>query len=117
MYVSFSDELNSLNYIYIKRLPDTPEADGDNSILSFYVTLESGTTMPLVILASIFVAQQEKIFSVGSALVNETDRLPTPEEVTPVQIRNTVRISLSNIPLQKVRRSTLYSPWLVSKKI
>ena len=114
MFVSFSDDLSSLNYIYIKRLPDTPEADGDNSILSFYVTLESGRTMPLVILASIYVAQQEKIFSVESALINQTDRLPTPEEVTPRQIGNTVKISLSNIPLQKVRRSKLYPTLLVS---
>ena len=115
VFVSFSDDLNSLNYIYIKRLPGTPEADGYNSILSFYVTLESGRTIPLVILTSIYVAQQEKIFSVQSALINQADRLPIPEAVTPQQIRNAVRISLSNIPLRKVRRSKLYSALLVSK--
>ena len=117
MFVSFSDDLSSLNYIYIKRLPDTPEADGDNSILSFYVTLESGRTMPLAILASIYVAQQEKIFSVQSALVNEADRLPTPDVVTPQQSGNTVRISLSNIRIEKVRRSKLYSILLVCETI
>ena len=115
MFVSFSDDLNSLNYFHIKRLPDTPEAQGDNSILSLYVTLESGRTMPLVILASIYVAQQEKIFSVDSALKNEADRLPAPEVVTPQQIGNAVRLSLSNIPVQKVRRSKMHSTLLVSK--
>ena len=60
--------------------------------------------MPKSILATIFVAQQEKIFSINSRLEDQTETVP-PVTISPVQDDNKVAISLVNFPIDKVSQT------------
>ncbi|CAB3993946.1 Hypothetical predicted protein [Paramuricea clavata] len=42
------DQLNEIDFQNIQILPNSPTQDGDNSVLSFFVNLPSGATMPQI---------------------------------------------------------------------
>ena len=105
LHALFRADLNGFTAEHIQRLPDSPRQNGTDSVLSFYATLPSGTgTVPKSTLATIFVAQQEKIFSLESVLQNQEDSVESGERraVTPAQSRNLVPISLINFRATKV---------------
>ena len=99
----FRNDLNSLTYENIQRLPNSPTQNGTDSILKFYAELPSGRTIPKSILATIFVEKQNEIFSLDSRLESFTESL-TPDErtLTPQQQENAVSISLIHFPVRKV---------------
>ncbi|CAB4041402.1 Hypothetical predicted protein, partial [Paramuricea clavata] len=89
---------------HIQRLRNSPRQNGTNSILLFYATLPSGNgTVPRSILATIFVKQQERIFSVDSLLENSKESVASGERqvLTLAQNLNTVPIALINFPVAK----------------
>ncbi len=100
---SFRNDLNNLASRHIQRLENSPTQNGTDSILKFYAKLQSGSYVPRSVLATIFVVQQEKIFSVNSTLEDPRDSF-TPGEIvlTPEQDANKIPISLINFPIAKV---------------
>ncbi|XP_028416182.1 uncharacterized protein LOC114539806 [Dendronephthya gigantea] len=90
------DDLKNFTSKNIRRLPGSPEQDGPNSILKFYATLPGGKgTVPKSVLATVFVEQQNNIFSVDSELQNQEQSIGAEQRVlSPAQKRNNVTLSL-----------------------
>jgi hypothetical protein len=104
---SFRNDLNTLSFQNIQRLPGSPRQDGANSILSFYATLPSGGIIPKSILATVFIVQQDRILPLDSAIEDQKDSVES-ELLTPEQIRNAVAILLRNFPVAKVSKTRKY---------
>ena len=106
IFVLYSDELDRLTPDNITRHPNSPTQNGSDSILSFYAVLYSGRTLSRSILASIFAAKQEEIFSLDSVLENQEDTVPPSERPVPnaQQDENRVAIALINFPVRKVSK-------------
>ena len=97
------NDLNSLTYENIQRLPNSPTQNGNDSILKFYASLPSGMIIPKSILATIFVEKQNQIlFSLGGTLENFTE-IFSPDEInlTSQQKENAVPILILNFPVSK----------------
>ena len=52
--MNYRDQLGDIDFQNIQILPDSPTQDGDDSILSFFVNLPGGATMPSDILNIIY---------------------------------------------------------------
>ena len=103
-FVSRAD-VNGFTADDIRRLPGSPMQDGNDSILSFYAALPSGSgSLARSVLATIFTTQQEKILSLNSELQNANDSISSSE--TPVlsteQNQNKVPITIFNFEPKKV---------------
>lgn len=93
---------------HIERLPNTPRQNGTNSILSFYAVLPSGSnSLSKSVLATIFVTEQDDIFSLNSELEYPGISVPSSETpiLTPAQTNNSVSVTILNFKRTKVRGS------------
>ncbi len=92
----------------VKILPDSPNQHGTDAILSFFVDLPGGSTMPLRLLTVIFVTSPNVISQPTS--LNATIITPNPD-LTDAQRENLIELSINNATTQvKCPNIIMYLP-------
>jgi hypothetical protein len=82
----------------VRTLPESPSQNGTDTILSFFVDLPSGTTMPLDLLTTIFMSSPN-VLSQPNSVISATSENPV---LTDAETKNLVPLSI-NIPANKVK--------------
>ena len=84
------EQLNNMDFQNIQILPNSPTQDGEDAVLSFFVELPDGTTMPSELLSIIYmsasppvIAQDNALNVTSSPYVNPT---LTPEHRVPLTV-------------------------------
>ena len=104
--------MNGFTSDHIRRLPNSPTQNGNDSILSFYAVLPSSNgSLPSSVLATIFTSQQDNILSVNSELEDPGESISSSETppLTSTQTQNRVAITIFKLKSGKVSGKHVYS--------
>ena len=101
-HVSFNyrDQLNEIDFQNIQILPNSPTQDGDDSILSFFVNLPSGATMPSDLLNAIY-SSSPNVISQRNVLNTTMSQNPV---LTADQTENLVQLTVNGLDPTQVYR-------------
>ncbi|CAB4045274.1 Hypothetical predicted protein, partial [Paramuricea clavata] len=87
------NQLNEIDFQNIQILPNSPTQDGDDSVLSFFVNLPFGATMPSDLLNT--------IYSISPNVISQPNVLNTTmsanPDLTPDQTENLVPLTVTGL--------------------